>query len=131
MLKIATPLNDELENLAHHVIGCCVEVHRALGPGLLESIYAQAVIVELRAHHIQFEVEKAIPVRYRGTVLCHQRLDMLVEGQLILELKSVERLDAIHVAQVLSYLRVADVRLGLLVNFNVSILKSGIRRVIL
>jgi|SRR6185295_11204082 len=131
MLKVATPLNDALENLAHHVIGCCVAVHRELGPGLLESIYAQAVMLELRARQIQFEAEKAIPVRYRGTLLCHQRLDLLIEGQLVLELKSVERLDSIHVAQVLSYLRVADVRLGLLVNFNVSILKNGIRRVIL
>jgi len=77
------------------------------------------------------ESEKPIPVKYRGTLLCHQRLDLLVEGQLVLELKAVERLDSIHVAQVLSYLRVADVRLGLLVNFNVSILKNGIRRVIL
>ena len=131
MLRIATPLNDELENLAHRVIGACVTVHRELGPGLLEIVYRRALILELEASRIQFEIEKSIPVRYRGTVLCHQRLDLLVEGILVLELKSVERLDSIHVAQVLSYLRVADVRLGLLVNFNVSILKNGLRRVIL
>lgn len=131
MLRIATPLGDELESLAHRVIGCCVRVHRELGPGLLESIYSQAVVIELEASHIQFELEKAIPVRYRDKLLCHQRLDLLVENQIVLELKSVERLDSIHLAQVLSYLRVAGVRLGLLVNFNVSILKNGIRRVIL
>jgi len=131
MLKIPSPLPDDLERLAERVIGCCITVHRVLGPGLLESIYARAVALELSARGIQFESEKAIPVSYRGEVLCHQRLDMLVGGRLVLELKAVDRLDSIHVAQVLTYLRVADVQLGLLVNFNVSILKYGIRRVIL
>jgi GxxExxY protein len=131
MLKIGSALPDDLEHLATRVIGCCVEVHRELGPGLIESIYARAVALELRAQGISFERERSIPVHYRGEILCYQRLDLLVGGQLVLELKSVERVDSIHVAQVLSYLRVAGLRLGLLVNFNVPILKYGIRRVIL
>jgi len=130
MLRIQSPLSDDLERLAHDVIGCCVQVHRALGPGLLETIYARAVGIELAAQAIPFEAEKSFPVFYRGSLLCHQRLDLLVADRIVLEVKSVERLDSIHVAQVLSYLHVADVRLGLLINFNESILKSGIRRVI-
>jgi GxxExxY protein len=131
MLKIASPLPEDVEKLAYDVIGCCVRVHRELGPGLLETIYSRAVVLELKASHIQFELEKPIPVRYRGELLCHQRLDLMVEDRLVLELKSVEHLDSIHVAQVLSYLRISGVRLGLLINFNVSILKDGVRRVIL
>jgi GxxExxY protein len=131
MLKIASPLPDDIEKLAYDVIGCCVRVHRELGPGLLETIYARATVLELTASHLPFEAEKSVPVRYRGELLCHQRLDLLVADRLVLELKSVERLDSIHVAQVLSYLRISGVRLGLLINFNVSILKDGIRRIIL
>ena len=131
MLRIQSPLPDDLEVLAHDVIGCCLRVHRELGPGLLEIIYARAVVLELTACKIPFETEKAIPVHYKNELLCHQRLDLFVGGRLVLELKSVERLNSIHVAQVLSYLRVADVRLGLLINFNVPVLKTGIRRVIL
>jgi GxxExxY protein len=114
MLRIQSPLPDDLEQLAHDVIGCCIRVHRELGPGLLETIYARAVVLELTAAGVPFETEKSVPVRYRGELLCHQRLDLLVGGRPVLELKSVEHLDSIHVAQVLSYLRVAGV-LGLLI----------------
>jgi GxxExxY protein len=131
MLRIQSPLSDDLERLAHDVIGGCIAVHRALGPGLLEAVYARAVAIEMGVLAIPFEAEKSFPIHYRGLLLCHQRLDLLVAGQIVLEVKSVERLDSIHVAQVLSYLHVADVRLGLVVNFNVSILKDGIRRVVL
>jgi GxxExxY protein len=131
MLRIDSPLSDDLEQLAHDVIGCCVEVHRALGPGLLEAIYARAVSIELAEHDIPFEVEKSFPIEYRGALLCHQRVDLLVAEKLVLELKSVDGFHSIHVAQLLSYLHVADVRLGLLINFNVPILKQGIKRVIL
>jgi len=131
MLRVQSPLPDDLERLASDVIGCCVAVHRVLGPGLLEAIYARAVAIELTVHDIAFEVEKSFPVRYRNTLLCYQRLDLLVAGTLVVEVKSVEHLDSIHVAQVLSYLHVAGARLGLLINFNVPILKYGIRRVIL
>jgi GxxExxY protein len=131
MLTIASPLSEELERLAHDVIGCCLHVHRHLGPGLLEAIYAKAIGLELTANKIPFEAEKSLPVYYRETLLCHQRLDLLVAGQLVLEVKAVERLGSVHVAQILSYMHVAGVRLGLLVNFNESILKRGMRRVIL
>ncbi len=128
---IHSPVPEEVDHLAHDVIGACITVHRALGPGLVEMIYERAVALELTARRIPFELEKAVPVRYRGELLCYQRLDLLVAGKLVVELKAVVRLDPIHMAQVLSYMRIADVRLGLLVNFNVPILKYGIRRVIL
>ena len=131
MLKIESPLSEDVERLAHDVIGCCVAVHRSLGPGLLEAIYARAIGIEFARHGIRFEAEKSFPVRYRGELLCHQRLDLLVDERVLVEVKSVERLGSIHVAQVLSYLRIARVQLGLLINFNVPILKYGIRRVIL
>jgi GxxExxY protein len=130
MMRIQTPLSDDVERLAHDVIGCCVEVHRALGPGLLEAIYSRAVAIELISSGIPFEVEKSFPVEYRGALLCHQRVDLLVNERLVLELKSVDGFHSIDVAQLISYLRVADVRLGLLINFNVPILKQGIKRVI-
>jgi GxxExxY protein len=130
MMRIQTPLSDDVERLAHDVIGCCVEVHRALGPGLLEAIYSRAVAIELISSGIPFEVEKSVPVEYRGALLCHQRVDLLVNERLVLELKSVDGFHSIDVAQLISYLRVADVRLGLLINFNVPILKQGIKRVI-
>jgi GxxExxY protein len=131
MLKIVSPLPEELEQLAHDVIGCCLAVHKELGPGLLESVYPRAVAIELEDRGISFEMEKALRVNYRGRLLCHQRLDMFVAGRIVLELKSVDLLQPIHVAQVLSYLRLTGARLGLLVNFNVSTLKQGIRRVVL
>jgi GxxExxY protein len=131
MLRIASPLSDDVERVASEIIGCCVTVHRALGPGLLEAIYARAVALELTAQSIQYEAERSFPVHYRGRLLCHQRVDLLIARKVLVEVKSVEHLDSIHVAQVLSYLHVAGVRLGLLINFNVPILKYGIRRVIL
>ena len=131
MLKIVSPLPEELETLAHEVIGCCVAVHQELGPGLLESVYPRAVAIELEDRGISFEMEKPLRVNYRGQLLCHQRLDMFIGGRLVLELKSVEMLHPIHVAQVVSYLRLTKSRLGLLINFNVPILKQGIRRIVL
>jgi len=128
---MASPLPQEIEELAEKIIGACIAVHRALGPGLLEIIYARALALELAACGIPFEVEKSYPVFYRDSLLCHQRLDLLVAGQIVVEVKSVERLSSVHVAQVLSYLHLANVRLGLLINFNEYTLKGGLRRVIL
>jgi GxxExxY protein len=130
-LQVPTQLPADLESLVRETIGSCIAVHRELGPGLLEAIYPRAVAVELEARGISFELERSIPVRYRGHLICHQRLDVFVDGRLILEIKSVERLLAIHLAQVTSYLRVTGARIGLLVNFNVPILAQGIRRVVL
>jgi len=131
MLKLPSHLSDELEELIYRTIGCCITVHRALGPGLLETIYTRAICLELEAENISFEREKLYPVIYRGRLLCQQRLDSVVEGQLALEIKSVEQLNPIHTAQLLSYLRVAKLSAGLLVNFNVPILQDGLRRIVL
>ena len=130
-LRVTSTLSPELETLVRNTIGACLEVHRTLGPGLLEGVYPRAIACELEARHIPFELERAIPIRYRNRILCHHRLDLLVDQQLILEIKSVDRLASIHVAQIISYLRVTGVRVGLLVNFNVPILRQGIRRVVL
>lgn len=130
-LRIPTELPAALESLVRETIGSCIAVHRELGPGLLEGIYPRAVAVELEARGVPFELERSIPVRYRGSVICHQRLDVFVDSRLILEVKSVERILPIHVAQVISYLRVTESRIGLLVNFNVPVLAQGIRRIVL
>jgi GxxExxY protein len=87
--------------------------------------------VELEARQISFEVEKSIPIRYRGALLCHHRLDLLVDQRVVLELKAIDRLQALQVAQIISYLRASQSRVGLLVNFNVPVLKQGIRRIVL
>ena len=131
MLKIPSNLSDELEDLIHRTIGCCITVHRTLGPGLLEGIYSRAICLELAAANISFEAQKRFPVLYRGQLLCYQRLDLLVGEQLVLEIKSVEQLNQLHRAQVLSYLRVSKLPVGLLMNFNVLILQDGIRRIVL
>ena len=131
MLRIASRLDDDLEALIHQVIGCCLRVHGELGPGLLEKIYVRAICLELAACDMPFEIEKPIDVIYRGTVLCRQRLDIVVAGQLLLEVKAIDRLAPVHLAQVMSYLRVSKLRVGLLMNFNVAILPHGLRRVVL
>jgi len=97
----------------------------------LENIYSRAIGLELTAAGIAFEVEKDYPVTYRGQFLCHQRLDLVVDEQLVLEIKAVEHLNPVHHAQILSYLRVSKKRAGLLINFNVAILQHGIKRVVL
>jgi GxxExxY protein len=131
MLRIPSPLSDELENLIERIIGCCIAVHRALGPGLLENIYSKAVCLELLAADIPFECEKQIPVEYRGKLLCHQRLDLVVSGLVVVEIKCVQRLDPVHQAQLLCYLHVSRLHVGLLVNFNTAVLKDGLKRIVL
>ena len=131
MLRVPSPLPEELEALVHRTIGCCIAVHRVLGPGLLEGIYRRAIRIELNAAGIHFECEKVIPVTYRGEFLCEQRLDFVVGGALILEVKSVEHLIPVHDAQLLNYMRIAHIRVGLLMNFNVVVLQDGIKRKIL
>jgi GxxExxY protein len=131
MLKVPTRLPDELEELVHRVIGCCLEVHRALGPGLLESIYSRAVCIELGQAAISYEREKVIPVMYRNQLLCSQRLDIVVANQIVVEIKSVERIIPVHIAQTLTYLRVSKLPIALLMNFNVAVLPDGLRRIVL
>jgi GxxExxY protein len=131
MLRVPSPLPIEVEELVTRVIGCCIAVHRILGPGLLESIYSRAIGLELAAAGIPFEREVQIQVTYRDELLCVQRLDIVAAGQIVLEVKSAERPNPVHHAQLLSYLRISKLHLGLLVNFNVPVLQDGLKRVVL
>jgi GxxExxY protein len=124
-------LPDDLESLVHDTIGCCIAVHRVLGPGLREEIYSRALGLELTASGIAFERERPFPVIYRGELLCQQYLDFLVADRIVLELKSVEQLVPVNHAQLLNYMRVAHKRVGLLINFNVVVLKDGLKRKVL
>jgi GxxExxY protein len=122
----------EFDNLSNRVIGCSIEVHRLLGPGLLESTYEQCLARELDLKGIAYKLQHALPVDYKGTRLdCGYRVDIMVEDQLILELKSIEEIRDIHKAQLLTYMKLAGVKIGLLINFNVKVLRSGIKRFVL
>ena len=122
----------EFDELSNRVIGCALEVHRELGPGLLESTYEQCLAHELKLNGIDFELQHPLPVKYKGVRLdCGYRVDILVEDKLIIELKSVERIKAIHEAQLLTYMRLTGTKIGLLINFNVTKLKDGIKRFVL
>ena len=122
----------EFDELSKRVIGCALEVHRALGPGLLESTYEQCVAHELSLTNISFKIQPALPVEYKGIKLdCGYRIDLLIDGKLIVELKSVAALLPIHQAQILTYMKLANLSVGLLINFNVTRLKDGIKRFVL
>ena len=119
----------EFDSVSKKVIGCALEVHRELGPGLLESAYEQCLARELSLQGIAFTTQVELPVEYKGVKIdCGYRLDFLVEGAVIVELKAVSMLDLIHEAQIITYLKLSKVRTGLLINFNVKLLKEGIRR---
>jgi len=116
-------------SLSEQVIGACIEVHRLLGPGLLESIYEECVCRELALRGLPFERQKPIPLEYKGSPLeQHYRADLVVRNALLLEIKAVEALLPIHSAQVVTYLRVSGLSAGLLVNFNAVTIRSGLRR---
>jgi len=122
----------EINQLTDNVIGACIEVHRSLGPGLLESSYELCLCRELTLRGIPFERQKAIPIEYKGVKLdCGYRADLLVAGRVLVELKAIESLLPIHEAQLLSYLRIGGWPVGLIINFNVQLLKHGIRRRVL
>ena len=122
----------EFSELSNRVIGCAIEVHRILGPGLLESTYQQCLAHELKLNGIGFSLEHPLPVEYKGLHLdCGYRIDVLVENQIILELKSVEEIKGIHQAQLLTYLRLSGVKQGFLTNFNVERLVDGLRSFVL
>ena len=121
----------EFDELSNRVIGCAIEVHRALGPGLLESTYEQCLAYELGQAGIDFKLQHPLPVRYKGVKLdCGYRLDLLVEDKVIVELKTVEKFLPIHEAQLLSYLKLSGHSIGLLINFKVPVLKNGVRRIV-
>lgn len=117
--------------LSGEVIGAAIEVHKGLGPGLLESAYEECLCYELSQRGIGFKRQVVLPVQYKGVNLeAGYRIDVLVEEMIILELKSVEQIQPIHEAQLLTYLKLADKWLGLLINFNTPVLKNGIRRIV-
>jgi len=122
----------EFSELSHLVIGAAIEVHRHLGPGLLESTYQQCLARELDLNHIAFKLEHPLPVEYKDIRLdCGYRIDIFVEDAIILELKSVEELKRIHEAQLLTYMKLAQIKQGFLINFNVVKLKQGLRSFVL
>ena len=121
----------EYNVLSSQIIAAAIEVHRELGPGLLESIYEQCIAQELRERGLRVEQQVVVPVCYKGKALgSNMRLDMRAEGLVIVEVKAVEAFHDAHIAQLLTYLKLTDCRLGLLINFNEALLKQGIRRVI-
>ena len=123
---------DTRDPLTSQVIGLAIEVHRGLGPGLLESAYEECLCFELREYGVEFRRQVPLPVVYKSVKLdCGYRLDMMIEDNLIVELKTVERLLPVHEAQLLTYLKLSGLRTGLLLNFNTPVLKDGIRRLVL
>lgn len=122
---------DELNFITQKIIGAALEIHRNLGPGLFESVYEECLCYELELQNINFERQKYIPVFYKEkTFETGFRADILVENKIVVELKSVEALLAIHEVQVLNYLKLSQLQVGLLINFNVPVLKQGIKRVV-
>jgi GxxExxY protein len=122
----------KFDDLSNSVIGCAIEVHRELGPGLLESTYEQCLAYELSQAQIPFKLQVELPVEYKQIRMdCGYRIDLLVNDGIIVELKSVDQLLKIHEAQVLTYMKLAGVGVGLLINFNVDLLRKGIRRFVL
>ena len=129
-LEETEALRKHLNELSGKVIGACIEIHRELGPGLLESAYEECLAYELTKAGLRFERQRALPVRYKEVQLdCGYRLDFVVEGALIVELKAVTESHPIHEAQLLTYLKLDKKSLGLLINFNVPVLKHGVKRV--
>jgi GxxExxY protein len=123
---------NDYDELSGKVIGCAIEVHRNLGPGLLESSYERCLSFELLAGNIHHYIQKELPINYKGIKLdCGYRVDLMVEDKLIVELKSVETVLPIHEAQLLTYMKLAGIKTGLLINFNVTLLKNGIKRFVL
>jgi GxxExxY protein len=128
---VQSRLSEEEELVGREVIACALAVHRELGPGYLESFYRKAMCLELRAHALTFETEKAIEVQYRDEPIGTHRVDLIVQSLVIVELKAVEAIDPVHRKQVVSYLKATKLRLGLLINFDVELLKHGLKRVVL
>ena len=119
------------DSLSKEIIGAAIEVHRYLGPGLLESAYEHSLCRELSVRGIPFQQQLPLPVRYKGELLdCGYRLDIVVDRQVVVELKTVDALESIHNAQLLTYLKLSGCRLGLLLNFNVPVLRRGIKRIV-
>jgi GxxExxY protein len=129
--KLTKDTKASLLGVSHEIIGAAIEVHRYLGPGLLESVYEAALCKELRLRGMVTDRQVNLPVTYKGEVLdCSLKLDLVVNSKIIVEVKSVDRLVSVHKAQLLTYLRLQDLWLGLVINFNVELLRDGVRRVL-
>lgn len=121
-----------VNKLSNQIIGLAIEVHRNLGPGLLESVYQQCLTYEFNKSNIEFEMEKNIPIKYKNVLIdCAFRADFIVSNSIIVELKAVDKILPIHEAQLMTYMKITGIRLGLIINFNVKLLKQGIKRIIL
>jgi GxxExxY protein len=132
MNTTVAPLPAETEQLASQIVDACIVVHRMMGPGLLESVYEECLCRELTLRDISFKRQVSVPLQYKGIELpAILRLDLMVEEQIILELKCITAFEPVHTAQLLSYMRLASKRLGFLLNFHVAYMKAGIRRLIL
>jgi GxxExxY protein len=131
MLRITSPFPESTERLAAEVVDAAIEVHRRLGAGLLEATYVDALTIEFDFRGLSFEREREVLIRYRDRPLRTHRLDLVVGGEILVEVKSVERLIPVHHAQVIAYLTASGLRLAFLMNFNAAILKSQLRRIIL
>ena len=124
-------MTTEMNRITDIIISAAIAVHRELGPGLLESAYEACLVYELMQHGLSVERQKSVPVTYRGVKIdCGYRIDLLVEDKVVVELKAVERLEPIHEAQLLSYFKLSGYQIGLLINFNVRMLKQGIKRLV-
>jgi GxxExxY protein len=122
----------EFDIISKEIIGCAIEVHRLLGPGLLESAYEECMMYELTKKGLRVERQKPIPIVYKEIKLdCGYRLDLLAENSVVVELKSIDSFSPVHEAQILTYMRFAKVKIGLLINFNVTVLKNGLKRYVL
>jgi GxxExxY protein len=120
-----------VDELAHQVIGTAIEVHRILGPGFLESVYEEALAIEFDLRDIPYERQKPIVLNYKNRIVGDSRLDFLVGGELVVELKAVEAVHPIYPAKVIHYLKTCSLELGLIINFNVVLLRDGIKRIVL
>ena len=120
-----------LNLLTRKIIGCAIEVHRVLGPGLLESIYESAMCIEMDDAGLVYERQVSVPAYYKGHALGHYRIDLIVDNAVIIDIKSIDRSTAIFEAQLLTYLKLMNMRLGLLINFNSALLKDGVKRLVL
>jgi len=121
----------EYENLTEKIIGCAIDVHSALGPGLLENAYRECLFYKLRKTGLHTEREKLLPLIFEDVQLdCSYRIDLLVENNIVLELKSVKKIEDIHLAQILTYMKLGKYKVGLIINFNVALLRDGIKRVV-
>jgi len=124
-------MREQANELSRHIIGAAIEVHRHLGPGLLESAYEACLCKELALRQIPFEKQVPLPIHYKGMDLdCAYRIDVLVAGLVVLELKAVDKIEPVHEAQLLTYLKLTERWLGLLINFNVPVLRDGVKRIV-